>query len=340
MSNVAVLGAGAWGGALAQVLASNGNTVKLWTRDEKEVQFMKEKNQIPILMKKGIPHNLEESIIKTSDLSFAIQDAEFVVFVVPSFALRGVAEQVRAVLDHKVICVSATKGLESESHFRMTEILEHTLNPEQCEAVVALTGPSHAEEVIQKKITAVVASSTNIEAAGKVQKIFSNNTFFRVYVNDDPIGAELGGALKNILAVISGIHSELDLGDNARAALITRGLYEITKIGVAAGGSERTFSGLTGIGDLIVTTTSPHSRNFQAGKLLAQGLTVAEVEAKTGATIEGFHAVKAAREIIDEKNIYAPLILMLESVLKGDNTPEEMLKQIFDREMKGEFSEE
>ena len=339
MSNITILGAGAWGGALAQVAADNGNNVTLWTHNPTDAEFIKHNHQIPILQKNGIAHDLNHAIKVSIDLKEAIQDAEIIIFVVPSFAIRSVAEQVNAVLDKKVICVSATKGIEQKTHLLMCEILEDVIDATYLEAAVVLTGPTHAEEVILRKKTAIVAASSNTLAAEKVQEVFNNNSYFRVYVNDDRKGAELGGALKNIIAVISGMLTEYDLGDNARAGLITRGLFEMIKIGKALGAQERTFSGLAGLGDLIVTTTSPHSRNFQAGRLLAKGKSVAEIEAETGATIEGFHVTKATMEIIEKYQIYAPLINLLDGVLKEEITPSEMLRLVFDRAVKDEFTE-
>lgn len=334
---VAVIGAGAWGGALAQVLDDNGHQVTVWSHSESEVEHINKQHTISVLNTKQIKHQLSDTIIATQDLEQAITDAEFLLFVVPSFALRNVAEQVKKYITKPVICISATKGIEKGTHCLMSEIIREVIPSEYCRAAVALTGPSHAEEVIQRKITAIVSACEDLEAATEVQKIFNNNTYFRVYANHDRKGAELGGALKNIIAVISGMLTEYDLGDNARAALITRGLFEMTKIGVASGAEERTFSGLAGLGDLIVTTTSVHSRNFQAGVLLAKGLTVLEIEEQTKATIEGFHAVHAALEIVNEKDVYAPLILLLYQLLEGEITPQIMLDKLFDREMKDEF---
>ncbi|MGL5042037.1 MAG: NAD(P)H-dependent glycerol-3-phosphate dehydrogenase [Culicoidibacterales bacterium] len=335
---IAVIGAGAWGGALATVLDDNGHDVIIWSHRPEDADYINKNHKISVLEAKQIPHKLSKTITSTHILSRAVCEVDYILFVVPSFALREVALQVKSLIEKPIICISATKGIESETHLLMSEIIEEVLG-KKCLGAVALTGPSHAEEVIQRKITAIVSANENIEYATAVQKLFNNGTYFRVYANTDRKGAELGGALKNIIAVISGMLAAYNLGDNARAALITRGLYEMTKIGVCCGAKERTFAGLAGLGDLIVTTTSSHSRNFQAGMLLAQGLRAAEIETKTKATIEGFHAVKAALEIVKQHNVYAPLIGMIDQLLKEEITPEIMLEMLFDREMKDEFNQ-
>ncbi|GBU11165.1 glycerol-3-phosphate dehydrogenase [Erysipelotrichaceae bacterium] len=335
---VTVIGAGAWGGALAQVLCDNGHDVVVWTHDVEHARQINEQRQIVALTKKEIEHTLSERIVATSDLAIAVEHGCYLLFVVPSFALRSVAIEVAKHMTKPKICISATKGIEKNTHLLMTEVIEDVLTENLCIAAVALSGPSHAEEVIQRKITAIVAAHEKNEYAVLVQGLFNNDTYFRVYANTDRKGVELGGALKNIIAIISGMLSAYDLGDNAKAALITRGLFEMTKIGVASGAREQTFSGLAGLGDLIATTTSVHSRNFQAGILLAKGLSAEEVEISTQATVEGFYAVKAAIEIVNEKQVYAPLIVLLYELLENKITPAIMLERLFQREMKDEFT--
>ena len=334
---ITVIGAGAWGGALAQVLADNQHDVLIWSHSAEEIADINERHQVTALARKKIEHELHHNITGTVDLVAALKDAEFLLFAVPSFVYRQVAKNVNEHLDHPVICISATKGIEPKTHYTMTQILEEAIDEKHRLAVVALSGPTHAEEVIQRKITAIVSASPDLEAAKKVQVLFNNKVYFRVYVNQDRVGVEIGGALKNIIAILSGSATEYDLGDNARAALITRGLFEIVRIGVAMGGNERTFLGLAGLGDLIVTTTSYHSRNFQAGRLLAQGHNVKGLEQELGATAEGIHAVYSAHEIITEKGIYAPLISLLYEVITEQITPAEGIDLLFHREMKDEF---
>jgi len=336
---ITVIGAGAWGGALAQVLADNGHRVIVWSHSIVEVNDINTKHTITALANKDISHELNKAISATNDLKSAIKGASYILFAVPSFVLRSVAKQVNALLDKPVICISATKGLEPKTHKTMAQMIEDEITAEHCTAVVALSGPSHAEEVIKRRVTAVVAACPDIEAAQKVQELFNNNTYFRVYANTDRISVEIGGALKNIIAILSGSATEYHLGDNARAALITRGLFEIVRIGVAMGGNERTFLGLAGLGDLIVTTTSNHSRNFQAGTLLAKGHNVKGIEQEIGATVEGIHAVYSAHEIIEEKGIYAPLISLLYDVITEKISPAEAVDHLFNREMKDEFDD-
>jgi len=336
---VTVIGAGAWGGALAQVLADNGHDVRIWSHSEEEVLAINERRVISVLDSKGVAHALHGGIIASTDLTSALQGAEFIVFVVPSAVLRTVATQVAPLITERVICVSATKGLEAHTHKTMSQIIEEVMPADKCEAVVALSGPTHAEEVIVRRPTAIVAANESLAAAKQVQALFNNNVYFRVYVNDDRMSVEIGGALKNIIAILSGIASELEMGDNARAALITRGLFEIIRIGVAMGGNERSFLGLAGLGDLIVTTTSHHSRNFQAGQLLARGYDVSALEHEVGASVEGLHAVEAAHEIIEAQQIYAPLISLLYDVIHGEISAKDATEALFDRAMKEEFAD-
>lgn len=336
---VAVIGAGAWGGALAQVLADNEHKVVVWSHSVVEVNDINTRHVITALANKDIPHELNKAISATNDLKAALKGAEYLLFAVPSTVLRKVAKDVNKLLEKPVVCISATKGIEPKTHYTMSQVIEHSIDADKCRAVVALSGPTHAEEVIKRRITAIVSASANEEAAQEVQTLFNNSTYFRVYLNTDRTGVEIGGALKNIIAILSGSATEFQLGDNARAALITRGLFEIVRIGVAMGGEERTFLGLAGLGDLIVTTTSHHSRNFQAGILLAKGHDLKGIEQEIGATVEGIHAVNAAYEIIKEKDIYAPLISILYSVINGELTPTEAVEQLFDRKMKDEFED-
>jgi len=336
---VTVIGAGAWGGALAQVLSDNGHEVVIWSQRDAEVQDINTNHTISILAQKSIKHVLNRDIRATTDLAEALKGAEYVLFVVPSTVLRAVAEQVAPLLSERVTCISATKGLEPVTHKTMSEIIEAVLPADKYDAVVALSGPSHAEEVVVRRRTAVVAASPDIVAAKAVQALFNNKVYFRVYVNADRTSVEIGGALKNIIAILSGVATGLDMGDNARAALITRGLLEIIRIGVAMGGNERSFLGLAGLGDLIVTTTSHHSRNFQAGELLAHGHDVAMVEREVGASVEGLHAVQAAHEIIEEKGLYTPLITMLYDVIEGKMSAKDATEALFDRAMKDEFAD-
>jgi glycerol-3-phosphate dehydrogenase (NAD(P)+) len=336
---VTVIGAGAWGGALAQVLADNGHEVIIWSHSAAEVSDINERQVISVLERKGIKHRLNKGIVATTDLAFAITGAKYLLFVVPSAVFRTVVEQVSPLITTPVVCVSATKGIESGTHKTMTQIIADVLPKDKYDAIVALSGPSHAEEVICRKLTAVVAASSSLDGAKKVQELFNNHVYFRVYVNDDWMSVEIGGALKNIIAILSGIGEGFDIGDNARAALITRGLFEIIRIGVAMGGKERSFLGLAGLGDLIVTTTSHHSRNFQAGELLATGMPAEMIEQEIGASVEGFHAVQAAYEIITEKGLYAPLISVLYDIINGKVVVKEALHDLFNRAMKDEFAD-
>lgn len=334
---ITIIGAGGWGGALAQVLGDNGHDVVLWSRSQHEVDMINQKHQITALALKKIDHDLPLNITATTHLGEALSDSPYVLFAVPSSVFREVVKATKQYIVNPVVFISATKGMEVTSHQTMSQIIESEIAAEYRQSVVALSGPSHAEEVIKRCVTAVVSASPDISYAHEVQELFNNNTYFRVYVNSDRIGVEVAAALKNIIAVLSGMATQYELGDNAKAALITRGLFEIVKIGLALGGQERTFSGLAGLGDLIVTTTSFHSRNFQAGMLLAQGMELKDIEHHIGGTVEGIYNVYSAHEIIERLAIYAPLIDLLYQILTGNVAVKDGLEYILNREMKDEF---
>ncbi|NLY78774.1 MAG: NAD(P)-dependent glycerol-3-phosphate dehydrogenase, partial [Lysinibacillus sp.] len=251
MENVTVLGAGSWGTALAMVLAENGHNTLIWTYREEQAKEINERHT----NEKYIPAiQLPESLKATSDLQQAAEHASIIVFAVPTKAIREVAGNLMQYLNKKVLFVHVSKGIEPDSLKRISEILEESLSPEVIEENVVLSGPSHAEEVVLHHPTTITAACTNLRAAEKIQDLFMNQ-YFRVYTNNDVIGVEIGGALKNVIALAAGISDGLNYGDNAKAALITRGLAEISRLGVRMGGNPFTFAGLTGMGDLIVTCT-------------------------------------------------------------------------------------
>lgn len=305
-----VLGSGAWGTALAQLLCRNGHDVTLWNKSISRVEEMARTRQNPRL--KGIV--LHEQMKFTAQLSCA-ETAEMVVFAVPSFAIRQTAEAVKPYLRKDAVLVSVTKGIEADTCLRMSQIIEEVTSM----TVAALSGPSHAEEVSVGIPTGCVAACSDMDTAELVQSVFMNDSF-RVYASSDVVGVELSAALKNVIALCAGISDGLGLGDNTKALLVTRGLTELARLGVAMGGHPGTFAGLAGVGDMIVTCTSMHSRNRQAGILIGQGLGVSEAMDKVGAVVEGYYAANSAYQLARKVGIEMPITQEAYSVLyEGKN---------------------
>ncbi|MDU2065890.1 MAG: NAD(P)H-dependent glycerol-3-phosphate dehydrogenase, partial [Sporomusaceae bacterium] len=291
---IAVIGAGSWGTALAKLLsessqaATENRQVYLWARSDNQAQAMNQDRENKTYLP-GVA--LPDSLAITTDLAEAVTEASVIFFVNPSKVMREMAERVKPYIAKGAILVSAAKGLEAKTYYRMSEILAQVM-PE-AGAVVALSGPNHAEEVALGSPAATVVASANRTAAELVQTLLMT-TAFRPYTNDDIIGVELGGALKNIIALCAGIAEGLGFGDNAKAALMTRGLVEIRRLGVAMGATNDTFSGMSGAGDLIVTCTSRHSRNRRAGLMLAAGQSMTEIQEGSKMVVEGIRATEAA----------------------------------------------
>ncbi|MBH0157473.1 NAD(P)H-dependent glycerol-3-phosphate dehydrogenase [Fictibacillus sp. 5RED26] len=311
MGNVAVLGAGSWGTALAIVLADNGHNVSLWGRREDQVSEINNKH----MNEKYLPGvELPENIQATTQLNECVKDADTIVLVTPTKAMREVLGQLKNELISPVTIVHASKGIEPGTYKRISEIIEEELPETVLDSVVVLSGPSHAEEVSLRQPTTVTVSSVNMESAEKVQDLFINQNF-RVYTNPDVVGVELGGALKNIIALGAGLSDGLGYGDNAKAALITRGLAEIARLGTHMGANPLTFSGLTGIGDLIVTCTSVHSRNWRAGNMLGKGMKLEDVLENMGMVVEGVRTTQAAYELSKREEVEMPITQVLYDVL-------------------------
>lgn len=304
---IAVLGPGSWGTALAQVLNDNGHTVRLWGNIPAQIDEINTTHTNSHYFKDIV---LNDAIVATTDLKEALTGADAVLFVVPTKVTRLVAKQVAETLDHKVVVMHASKGLEPGTHQRLSTILEEEIPADLRTEVVVVSGPSHAEETIVRDITLITAASKDLEAAKYAQQLFGNH-YFRLYTNTDVVGVETAGALKNIIAVGAGILSGLGFGDNAKAAIITRGLAEITRLGIALGANPLTYSGLSGVGDLIVTGTSVHSRNWRAGHALGKGENLADIEANMGMVIEGLSTTKVAHELAQELGVYMPITAAL-----------------------------
>lgn len=332
---VAVLVAGSWGTALAVVLAHNGRRVKLWTRNSEQAAEMKERRR----NSRFLPETeLPEAIEPTVSIEEAAGGAEAVIVVAPSAGMREVAKLLRPHLRPEALVVHATKGFETGTLERMTDILAEELPQTDPSRIVVLSGPSHAEEVVLRCPTTVVVAAQRLEAAEAAQDLFIN-PFFRVYTNPDVVGVEVGGALKNIIALGAGLSDGLGFGDNAKAALLTRGLAEIARLGVAMGANPLTFAGLAGIGDLIATCTSRHSRNWRAGSMLARGMSLNEVLANMGMVVEGVRTTQAAVRLAEKYGVTMPIAEQLNAVLFEGKTPQAAVLDLMGRVRTHEIEE-
>jgi glycerol-3-phosphate dehydrogenase (NAD(P)+) len=311
-AEIAVLGAGSWGTALAMVLADNGHKVRLWSHNDEQVQEINHEHT----NKKYLPEIiLPELIVGHASLNDALTGIETVILAVPTKAIREVVGKMKAVATKPLTIAHVSKGIEPDTLMRISELIEEEMPKEFIKAIVVLSGPSHAEEVSLRYPTTVTVSSENMAAAEEIQDLFINQNYFRVYTNPDVIGVEIGGALKNIIALAAGITDGLGYGDNAKAALMTRGLAEISRLGTKMGANPLTFSGLTGIGDLIVTCTSVHSRNWRAGNMLGKGKSLEEVLDSMGMVVEGVRTTKAAYQLARKYDVKMPITFALYDVL-------------------------
>ncbi|MCM3065917.1 MULTISPECIES: NAD(P)H-dependent glycerol-3-phosphate dehydrogenase [Priestia] len=315
MEKIAVLGAGSWGTALGFVLADNGHDVRIWGHRQEIIDGINEMHE----NKKYLPGvELPMTMRGYTSLEEAILGVETVILAVPTKAIREVLQSLEEVATNPLTIVHVSKGIEPDTLLRISEMIEQEMEPAKLQDVVVLSGPSHAEEVSRRQPTTVTSSSKNMKAAEKVQDLFNNHQYFRVYTNPDVIGVEIGGALKNIIALAAGITDGLGYGDNAKAALITRGLAEIARLGSVLGANPLTFSGLTGIGDLIVTCTSVHSRNWRAGNMLGKGHKLEEVLDNMGMVVEGVRTTKAAYQLAEKYDVKMPITQALYDVLFND----------------------
>ena len=296
---ITVLGSGGWGTALALLLLDNGNDVTLWSFMEEECRVLREKRENPML--KGVP--LPEALHLTSSMD-ALAESGLVVMAVPSFAVRETARNIAPLLRRDAVVVSVAKGIEKDTALCLSQVIEQELQGKG--AVAVLSGPSHAEEVGRHIPTGCVAASRDMSAAKVVQDVFMRSRF-RVYTNSDVMGVELGAALKNVLALCCGVSDGMGLGDNAKALLMTRGMTETARLGVALGGRKETFAGLSGIGDLIVTCTSMHSRNRRCGILVGQGKSPREAMEEVGAVVEGYYAAFSAHQLAEKAGVEMPI---------------------------------
>ncbi|MDO4939275.1 MAG: NAD(P)H-dependent glycerol-3-phosphate dehydrogenase [Lachnospiraceae bacterium] len=332
MTDISILGSGTWGTALAKTLAQAGNKVSLWSVSGDEIDELKNTHRHRNLPGAVIP----ESIFMTADMGEAVMDAQIVIIVVPSIFVRSTSESLRPFLKKGQIVACAAKGLEEKTLFTLCEVIEDVIGKNDDNPVVALSGPTHAEEVAIDYPTTIVCASENEDAAKTVQKSFVG-TCIRPYINPDIKGVELCGALKNIMALACGISTGLGYGDNTKAAIMTRGMSEIASLGRSLGCNIQTFSGLAGMGDLIVTATSMHSRNNRAGILIGQGVPVDEAVRQVGMVVEGLNALPGARAMAKKYNVSMPIIETMGLIADGIITPKDAVESLFNRDLKSEI---
>lgn len=328
---ITVVGSGGWGTALSLLLLENGNDVTLWSFFEKESEAMRNAGENPFLKGVPIPADLKLS----SDLN-CVRNADAVVLATPSFAVRETAGKLAPLLSPGTVVISVAKGIEKESSFRMSQVISQELrgsNP-----VAALSGPSHAEEVGRKIPTAVVSACPDLEAAEFVQDLFMNERF-RVYTSGDIVGVELGAALKNVIALCAGCCDGMGFGDNTKAMLMTRGLTEMARVGVRMGGHKETFAGLAGMGDLIVTCTSDHSRNRRAGLLIGAGMDVQAAMKQVGAVVEGYYAAASGYAMAQKYGVEMPITEATYNVLYNGAPLRETFTALMTRAKRHEIEE-
>ncbi len=332
MARVGILGAGSWGTALSLMLYKNGHDVTVWSIDKREVEMLQNERE----HKSKLPGvKLPEDMVFTNDLEEGMKEKDFLVLAVPSIFTRSTARSMKPYIKQGQIVVNVAKGIEEDTLMTLSEQIEEEL-PEADVAV--LSGPSHAEEVGRGLPTTCVVGAKSKATAEFLQEAFMND-FFRVYISPDILGIEIGGALKNVIALAAGIADGLGYGDNTKAALITRGIAEITRLGVKMGGKAESFSGLTGIGDLIVTCASMHSRNRRAGILIGQGKTMQEAMDEVQMVVEGVYSAKAGLALAKKYNESMPIIEQINLVLFEDKSPAEAVYELMHRDGRRENSE-
>lgn len=329
MKNIGIIGAGSWGTALATVVAGKGSKVKIWDIDEKHLKSMEE-NRENVDYLPGVALNDNISIAYTT--GEALEDADVVLFSAPAQHFRDALQSAKDYIKDEALIVNVAKGIERGSLKRMSEIAADILDMKK---YVVLSGPSHAEEVGRRLPTTVAVASSNLKAAEEIQDLFMTDRF-RVYTTEDVAGVELGGALKNIIALGAGISDGMGLGDNAKAALMTRGLAEITRLGLRFGAKQETFAGLTGTGDLIVTCTSMHSRNRRCGIMIGEGMKPEEATEKVGMVVEGMFTTEAAYELAKREGVEMPITEAIYRAIKGECSAAEAVELLMGREKKHE----
>ena len=332
MSSIGILGAGTWGMALARMLSNTGHAVVVWSAIEKEIDEFSRTRVHPNLPGMNIPSEIKF----TKSIEDVCREKDILLFAVPSVFVRSTATTAAPYIQSGQIIVDVAKGIESETLFTMTEIIQNELwKVGKQVKLVALSGPTHAEEVALDMPTTIVSACSDLAAAESIQGIFMN-THMRVYTNTDIKGVELCGAMKNIIALAAGISTGLGYGDNAKAALITRGMAEISRLGIAMGCKEQTFGGLAGIGDLIVTATSVHSRNNRCGNLIGKGIRPDEAVKQVGMVVEGINAIPAALALSERYGVEMPIVTAANAIINHFADPSEIVKELMERDRKME----
>ncbi len=327
---ITIIGGGAWGTTLGQVCIDNGHEILIYDVNPKHV------SKINQLTHPFFETQLPNQMKATDNLNHAIAFSDIMLLSVPTKVIRVVLKDINKLLKKPTFFINVSKGIEPETLKRVSEIVLDEIDHQHYKGFVALTGPSHAEEVILRKLTLLVAASTNFEDAKFVQSIFSNESYLRVYTSLDLIGAEVGGAVKNAIAVVSGACTGLGLGENARAALISRGILEIVRVVEFMGGKKETAFGLTGIGDLIVTASSENSRNFQAGKKIGLGIPIEQIYQESKQTIEGIRTIEALEHLSSQNGLELPLIHVAYEIIKGNLLVTDAVPKLLSRDLKSE----
>lgn len=326
MARVSILGSGSWGIALAVLLHKNGHEITVWSAREAKIEMLKEKHELEMLPGVRLP---EDTVFTTDDRE-AVEGQDLLVMAVASSFTRSTAHRLSALVAPGQKILNVAKGIEEHTLMTLSEIIEQEIPQAD---VAVMSGPSHAEEVGRGIPTTIVVGAKSKETAEYIQNLFMNEAF-RVYISPDILGMELGGALKNVVALAAGIADGLGYGDNTKAALITRGLAEIARLGMAMGGKFETFCGLTGIGDLIVTCASMHSRNRRAGILIGQGKTCDEAMAEVQMVVEGVYSAKAAMELAEKYQVQLPIIEQVNKVLFENKSAAQAMKELMLRDRK------
>ena len=327
---VRVIGSGSWATALAQVLADNGQDVKVYGIAQDEVDDINNNHKNS---KYFGDVDINPNLVASTDINI-VKDADIVLLGVPTFALESVCLQIKELIDHKVYVINVAKGFHPVTKQRLSIVIKELLGDKLID-VISLIGPSHAEEVIRRLLTIVNSVCENEESAKIIQELFAND-YFRVYTNTDVVGAEIAAATKNVMAIASGVLTGINQGDNARAALMTRGLYEITRFGLYFGGKKETFLGLNGVGDLIVTCSSLHSRNFQAGLAIGKANGAKEFLANNTKTTEGVNTTRVVYEMAKENGIEMPITDQIYQVLFEEKSPKDAIIDLMKRPLKAE----
>lgn len=332
MAKIGIIGAGSWGTAIASVLSDNGHSVTMWSAIESEVDMINCLHEHQVKLPGVI---LDDTVIAVKDIQMACQDMDLLVFVVPSIFVRPTAKQASPYVKEGQVIVNLAKGIESETLCTLTDVISEEIPQAD---VAVLSGPSHAEEVGKRIPTTLVAGASTSKTAHMIQNIFMNDVL-RVYTSPDIVGIELGGSLKNIIALAAGVVDGLGYGDNTKAALMTRGIAEITRLGVACGGSPETFSGLSGIGDLIVTCTSKYSRNRNAGYLIGRGYSMEDAMDAVEMVVEGVHSAKAALALAKKHDVSMPIVAEVNAVLFEGKSAKDAVTDLFGRDKKDEYQD-